>query len=301
MKTKHSGFILIGFAFFSLLFLASCNKETSVANNGTSQAAVSATQSIAVAAGSTSNDSIYVIHACDRGHVLDSIAMTALSTTITDYLTANYAGYTFQKTYAEKDAAGNTTGYVVIIQFNGNPVGLKFDAAGNFILVLEQREGGDLSGDGWHEGGRFCNRDGQHKDTVAFTSLPANVSSYFTSNYPQDTLLRAYLNRDSSYIIFSKDNGAFVTVFDSTGAFVKRVQLQPHTNGEVMNVSQSALPAVIQTYMGTTYPNYVFDQAFSFSQNGSLSGYVVAIDANGTKYAVAFDASGNFIRAVAIR
>ena len=75
MKTKHSGFILIGFAFFSVLFLASCNKETSVANNGTSQAAVSATQSIAVAAGSTSNDSIYVIHACDRGHVLDSIAM----------------------------------------------------------------------------------------------------------------------------------------------------------------------------------------------------------------------------------
>ncbi len=300
MKTKYSGFILTVLAFFLLVFLASCNKETSVSNTGT-QAIVSATQSIAVAAGSTSNDSIYVIHACDRGHVPDSIAMSALPAAVTDYLTANYAGYTFQKAYTEKDASGTTIGYVVIIQFNGNPMGLKFDASGNFILVLEQREGRDLGGDGWHEGGRFCNRDGQHKDTVALTSLPANVVSYFTTNYPQDTLVRAYLDRDSSYIIFSKDNGAFVTVFDSTGAFVKRVQLQPHNNGEVTNVSQNALPAVVQTYLGTTYPNYVFEQAFSFSQNGTLLGYVVAIDANGTKYAVAFDASGNFIRAITIR
>ena len=184
MKTKHPASILIGFTFFIFLFLASCNKETSVANTGTSQAIVSATQSIAVAAGSTSNDSIYVIHACDRGHVLDSIAMSTLPTAITDYLSANYAGYTFQSAYAEKDASGNIVGYVVIIQYNGNPVGLKFDAAGNFILVLEQREGRDLSGDGWHEGGRFCNRDGQHKDTVALTSLPANMLSYFTYKLP---------------------------------------------------------------------------------------------------------------------
>ncbi|HEY5405986.1 MAG TPA: PepSY-like domain-containing protein [Ginsengibacter sp.] len=301
MKTKPQGFILIGCAFFFLLFLASCNKENSSANTGTFQAVVSATQSIAVAAGSTSNDSIYVIHACDRGHILDSIAASTLPTTITDYLAANYAGYTFQKAYTEKDASGNITGYVAIIQFNGNPVGLKFDASGNFILVLEQREGRDLNGDGWHKGGRFCNRDGRHNDTVALTSLPADVLSYFASNYPQDTLIRVYLNRDSSYTIFSEDKGASVTVFNSTGTFVKRVQLKPHTNGNVINVSEDALPAVIQTYLGTTYPNFVFDQAFSFSENGTLLGYVVAIDANGNKYAVAFDASGNFIRAITIR
>ena len=45
----------------------------------------------------------------------------------------------------KKIQSGNITGYVVIIQFDGNPVGLKFDASGNFILVLEQREGRDLS------------------------------------------------------------------------------------------------------------------------------------------------------------
>jgi len=302
MKTKNSGSIIILSLFSFILFLSSCNKENSVANIGsTSQSVVSATQSIAVAAGTTSNDSIYVIHTCAHDHHLDSIAMSGLPAAITDYLTANYSGYTFQKAYTDKDSSGTISGYVVIIQFNGNPVGLKFDASGNFINVLEQREGRDLTGDGWHEGGRFCDRDGRHRDTVQLTSLPAGILSYLTANYPQDTLVRAYLNRDSSYVIFSKNNGAFVTVFTSNGTFVKRDQLQPDNNGNVSTVSQSALPFALQTYLSTTYPNYVFNHAFSFSENGSLLGYVVCIDANGTKYTVAFDASGNFVKAITIR
>jgi hypothetical protein len=302
MKTKNSGSIIIISLFSFILFLSSCNKENSVANTGsTSQSVVSATQSIAVAAGTTSNDSIYVIHTCTHDHHLDSIAMSGLPAAITDYLTTNYSGYTFQKAYTDKDSSGTISGYVVIIQFNGNPVGLKFDASGNFINVLEQREGWDLTGDGWHEGGRFCDRDGRHRDTVQLGALPAGILSYFTSNYPQDTLVRAYINSDSSYVIFSKNNGAFATVFTSNGTFVSRVQLQSHDNENVSTVVQSALPSAVQTYLSTTYPNYVFNQAFSFSENGTLLGYVVCVDANGTKYAVAFDASGNFVKAITIR
>lgn len=302
MKTKQSGSLIILFIFSFILFLASCQKEISVPNTGsTSQSIVSATQSIAVATGTTSNDSIYVIHTCAPDHHLDSIAVGGLPAAITDYLSANYSGYSFQKAYTDKDSSGTISGYVVIIQFNGNPVGLKFDASGNFINVLEQREGRDLTGDGWHEGGRFCNRDGRHTDTVQLAALPAGILSYFTTNYPQDTLVRAYINRDSSYVIFSKNNGAFVTVFTSNGTFVKRDQLQPDNNGNVSTVSQAALPSAVQTYLSTTYPNYVFNEAFSFSANGNLVGYVVGLDANGTKYAVAFDASGNFVKAVTIR
>ena len=302
MKTKQSANLIIFSALSFIFLLASCKKENSVSNTGgTSQSVVSATQSIAVATGSTSNDSIYVIHTCAPDHHLDSIALTALPATITDYLSANYSGYTFQKAYTDKDSSGAISGYVVIIQFNSNPVGLKFDASGNFVRVLEQREGRDLTGEGWHEGGRFHNRDGRHADTVQLSSLPTAVLSYFTANYPQDTLMRAYVNRDSSYIIFSKNNGAFVTVFSSNGTFVKRNELQPQDDGNATAVAQSALPTSIQTYLSTTYPNYVFNQAFSFSANGNLMGYVVGIDANGTKYAIAFDASGNFIKAVTIR
>lgn len=302
MKTKQSGSLIILFIFSFILFLASCQKEISVPNTGsTSQSIISATQSIAVATGTASNDSIYVIHTCAPDHHLDSIAVSGLPAAITDYLSANYSGYTFQKAYTDKDSSGNISGYVVIIQFNGNPVGLKFDASGNFINVLEQREGRDLTGDGWHEGGRFCNRDGRHMDTVQLAALPAGIIPYLTTNYPQDTLVRAYINRDSSYVIFSKDNGAFVTVFTSNGTFVKRNQLQPDNDGNVTSVTESALPSAVQTYLSTTYPNYVFNEAFSFSANGNLVGYVVGLDANGTKYAVAFDASGNFVKAVTIR
>lgn len=285
---------LLLFAF--IVFFASCKKENSI--TGTTNT-IAASQAIGVGISSTTNDSIYVVGACSRDHVLDSVAQSALPSSTSNYLTTNYAGFTFQKAFVEKDSAGTVTGYVVIIMYNGNPVGLKFDASGNFIRVLEQREGHDLSGKGYHEGGCFGDRDGQHKDTISLSTLPASITSYFTTNYPQDTLVRAYKNNDSSYIVFSVDNGSFATVFDANGTFVRRVQLHKDTN-KGMPLNQSDLPSAVQTYLTNTYPNYVFKQAFSFSQNGNLLGYVVVIDANNTKYAVQFDASGNFVGAITI-
>lgn len=41
-------------------------------------------------------------------------------------------------------------------------------------------------------------------------------------------------------------------------------------------------------------------RAFSVSENGALKGYLVFIDANNTKYAVEFDASGQFLRSKTI-
>jgi hypothetical protein len=297
-KNRRSSNILLMLAF--VLCLASCKKENSVQNAGVSATASTASEAVAVGVSSTSADSIYVIGTYARGHHLDSILIGSLPAVITDYLAGNYAGYTFQKAYADKDSSGNLGGYVVIIQFNGKPVGLKFDASGNFIRVLEQREGRDLSGKGWHEGGCFDNRDGRHRDTVGLASLPATTLSYFTTNYPGDTLIRAYRNGDSSYVVFSKDNGAFATVFDANGLFIQRVELQVH-EGNVIVIGQSALPAAIQGYLSSAYPGYVFEQAFSFSENGILSAYIVGIDANGTRYAIEFDAAGNFVKAIAIR
>lgn len=300
MKTNiKSSVITILLILSVILFLASCKKETSAIIPVVSPTAVAALQAVSVGLNTSASDSIYVIHTCEADHHLDSISFAGLPATITGYLTATYAGYTFQKAYTVKDSSGNITGYVAIIQYNGNPVGLKFDASGNFVRVLEQREGHDLEGNGWHEGGRFNGRDGMHRDTVALTSLPATILSYFTVNYPQDTLIRAYKNLDSSYVVFSKNNGAFATVFDANGSLIRRVSLQTET-GDEMSINISALPTAAQSYLSATYPNYVFDQAFSFSVNGVLSGYVVGIDANGTKYAVQFDASGNFVKAITI-
>jgi len=76
---------------------------------------------------------------------------------------------------------------------------------------------------------------------------------------------------------------------------VKRVQL-PAKEGNCAAVDASALPAITRAYLEQAYPNYVFEKAFRVQWNGTVQGYVVVIDANNTKYAIAFDASGNFLK-----
>lgn len=309
MKTKTTSiFYMLALATFLLPF-ASCKKDystltaattdsTTAANTAT---AVAGTQAVAVSTSrQTPGDSVYVVGTCAHDHHRDSIAFSSLPATVTDYLTANYSGYTFQKAFTDKDTSGNVAGYIVIIQYNNNPVGLKFDASGAFVKVLEQREGHDLNGPGWHHGGAFDGRDRRGRDTIALSNLPSVITSYFASNYAQDTLIRAFKDRDSSIVVLSKNNGAFATVFDASGTFVRRIEL-PSKPGRTTSADLAALPSAAQTYLTNTFPNYVFKQAFSISNNGILQGYVVLIDANATKYAVEFDASGNFIRAITVK
>lgn len=275
----------------------SCSKElsgtSSTASSGSSTAS-SASATIAVAVDSSGTDSVYIIQRCDPGYFRDSVAASALPAGIVSYLDSNYAGYVFQSAFEVKDSAGTIGGYVVIVSYNGKPVGLLFDANGNFKQVLEQRERGDLEGDGWHHGGRFDNRDRSHHDTLALSALPASVISYMSSNYPNDTLVKAYQDRDSSIVVISKDDGLFANIFSASGEFLTRISLTPPVT-IIQNVTQGSLPSADLSYLTTTYPNYVFENAISVLQNDQPAGYIVVIDANNTKYAVWFDAKGNVV------
>jgi hypothetical protein len=232
---------------------------------------------------------------CDPGSTRTQITAADLPSTITSYLTTNYSGYTFNKAFVIKNSAGVTTNYVAVIFYHDKPVGILFDSNGNFVKVLEQRERGDLNGPGWHEGGRFCDRNGHQRDTVALSALPSGILSYMSANYPQDTLLKAFKNNhDSSYVLLSKNNGLFATVFDINGNFLRRINL-PAPEGNCVSIEQSALPANVLSYLNTTYPNYAFERAFAAYRSNVLQGYIVVINANNTRYAVKFDASGNFV------
>jgi len=297
---------------FSLLFLAtavslltSCHKSVMgpAKNSITGKGLLNSTafvhyQAIVIAA--THGDTVYAVGTCAPGSKADSVAFSTLPAMVAAYLTANYAGYTFTNAYKIFNAANVAQGYVVNIIFNSNPVGLKFDATGVFVKVLEQRQSQDLEGQGWHEGGLFGDRDGRHNDTIALTALPAAIKTYFTTNYPKDTLKHALINRDSSYVVVSADAGIFVTEFTSTGTFIKRVPIYPHMVTTVL-LTQAALPANISTYLTATYPAYVFDAAFEVKLNGAITGYAVVIDANTTKYLVIFDGGGNFFQSLTVR
>ena len=280
-----------------VMALPACKKQdlSATSTNSAIQAAVAQVQAVAVAASTgTSSDSIYVINTCPAHGHRDSVAFSSLPASISNYLTTNYSGYTFLKAFSSLDASGALQGYGVIIQFNGNPIGLKFDASGTFLQILEQREGHDLLGHGWHDGGRFEDRDGRERDTIALGSLPSSVLTYFSNHYSTDTLVRASKTRSGGYIVLSKNNGLFATTFDANGTFVNRMQLPAH-NGRGNSIAQSSLPANVLSYLSTTYPGYVFNKAFSITMGGVIQGYCVVIDANNTKYGIQFDAAGNFI------
>ncbi|NCD69544.1 PepSY-like domain-containing protein [Mucilaginibacter agri] len=289
-----------------LVILSSCSKEsasTKSQNTSTSTTATSSTGAIAITTASTlaasnSKDSIYLV-GCIPGHGRkDTIAFSALPAAISPYLTTNYSGYTFVKAF-QIDSASVVNSYIVVIKYNNNYVGLKFSADGTFIKVLEQRAGVDLLGkNGFHPGGPFDNRDGRQRDTIALSAIPSVVTNYFTTTYPTDTLLHASVTRDTTYILISKNNGLFATAVSNTGTLVKRVQLNrilKHTA-----VTQANLLAAITTYLSTTYPGYVFDKAFAESVNGTVQAYDVFITVNSTKYVVGFNATGTFVKAVAL-
>jgi hypothetical protein len=277
-----------------------CNKEISSSIETSTSAVIAVAASETAATTGTSADSVYVIQFCTRGSQRVSIAEGNLPAAVTTYLITNYTSYTFNKAFAINNSSGTTTAYVAIIYYNDKPVAVLFDSSGNFIKVLEQREKSDLDDHGWHEGGRFCDRDGLQKDTVAISALPSSILNYISVNYPQDTLVKAFKNNyDSSYVVISKNNGLFATIFDSNENFIKRVTL-PAPAGSCVNIAQSALPANVLSYLDTTYPNYVFDKAFAAYKDSVLQGYVVILNANNTKYAVRFDVSGNFVLAKTI-
>jgi hypothetical protein len=287
----------------TLLFaVTACTKNLSTSTSATSTPVTTSTSStIAVAVDSAgTTDSIYVIQPCARGYFRDSLVASALSSAITSYLDSAYSGYSFLKGYVIKDSAGTVGGYVVIISYNGKPVALLFNASGVLVRVLEQREAGDIDGDGWHHGGRFGNRDGLHHDTTSLSALPASITSYYSSNYPQDTLLKAFRNSDSGYVVISKDSGLiYATVFSSTGSFVKRTILAA-PDGQLAAIDQGTLPSSVLSYLTTTYPDYVFERAYSLTADGSIRAYLVVIDANNTKYGLIFDSSGTLLSAQTI-
>src|SRR5689334_9287428 len=190
MKLKKKVQVIsIAFTVASVV-ISSCNKDLSGSSSSNNS---STTSTIAVAASlsevsSTSADSVYILQPCARGSKRDSVAESALPASVNGYLSSNYSDYTFSKAFSIVNNSGATSGYVVVIYYNDNPVGLEFDATGTFVKVLEQREKGDLDGKGWHRGGRFERRGGYGIDTVAIASLQSSILFYLTTNYPGDTL-----------------------------------------------------------------------------------------------------------------
>jgi hypothetical protein len=289
-----------------ILTLSACKKDNTLSLDDELQfarlEAITISSTSAIGGSGNASDSLYAMGACKKGNKKTRVEQSSLSASIRTYLSANYPGNTFLKAY---QIANQTTSvlesFVVVVQFNEKPVAIKFDASGNFLKVLEIREGRNMKGKGgWHAGGLFDNRDGKHRDTLAISAIPAAIKAYMLSTHPADTLVHAFVNKDKSIILISRNIEFYATSFTTANVFIKRIQL-PAGPAKVRTIEASALPSKSSAYLNTTYPNYVFKKAFELKVNGAVKGYLVLIDANLTKYAIHFDASGQFVKAITIR
>jgi hypothetical protein len=280
----------------AMLIFSSCQKEdqNDIQPNDSAEAGT-----VQVAEATASTEAIFIVNTTPEGATRDSIVATDLPLAISSYLDANYSGYTFKKTF-KVTANGAVDSYIVVINYNGKPVGLKFDANGTFVKVFEQREHSCLRGKGWKRGGRFDGRDGQHRDTIALADLSTTIKAYFGLTYPSDTLLSAFKGKDNSIVVISTNNALYATVFNGSDLFVKRAQIIAN-KGRKTAVAEANLLANITSYLVTTYPGYVFNRAYAININNTTQAYIVVIDANGTRYGLQFNASGNFVSSIAIR
>ncbi len=287
---------IIGLSIIIIGGLTAC-KKTDVVTPATLtplQRAVAQTQAVAVAPSAvTPGDSVYVIHTAGASDSRESIVFATLSSAITNYLTTNYGGFTAQMAFDTKDSSGTLNGYDAIFLFDAKPVGIKFDANGVFVNVLEQSEGADLLTNDWHTGGLFDGRDGLHRDTVAISAIPAAITTYFTNNYPQDTLTNAFITKAGTYEVVSQDAGLFTSTFAADGSLINRI-VPPEMQGDIASIASNTLPASVATYLSATYPGYFPEDVFAISTSGTPVGYTLVINADNTEYGVEFDASGNF-------
>jgi len=299
--------------FYSLILLAAmvsvfaaCQKNavspSSTTTNATTTGVIAITTSTGLAgsSSSTTTDSIYLTGCFGDHDKKDTVAFSPIPAAVGTYLTANYDGYTFVKGYQITNDTKTVINYIVVIKLNGNLIGLKFTATGVFVNVLEQREGDDLKGPGFHHGGPFDDREGFHKDTIALSAIPTVVKTFFSITYPTDTLLHAVVAHDNIYILISKNQTLYATTITDGGKLVRRIQIDANPAKHTA-VLQAALPAAITTYLTATYPGYVFDKAFSASNKSGVLEYSVFITSNSTRYVVRFDASGVFIKVMPVR
>jgi hypothetical protein len=140
-------------------------------------------------------------------------------------------------------------------------------------------------------------------NVVDEATLPAISLDYLTINYTGYTLLRAGEKKDKTgatigYMANIKHNNLFYHIhFDATGKFVSVVEKKGKHNGQGVKLAEADLPAAIKTYLDTNYPAYKFDDAISFSVDGTIKGYGVRITtADAKEIGLMFDGAGVFLR-----
>jgi hypothetical protein len=140
-------------------------------------------------------------------------------------------------------------------------------------------------------------------NSVTDATLPAIALDYLTATYPGYTMVRAGEKMDKAGAIIgymadiTHNSLNYHIHFDATGKFLNSVERKGKHNGIGVKVLEADLLPAIKAYLTTTYPGYKFDDAISFTLDGTVKGYGVRITtADSKEIGLMFDGAGVFLR-----
>lgn len=212
---------------------------------------------------------------------LTKIAVTALPTVVTAYITKTYTGSTIS--YAAKDDKGN---FLVAISTAAQRSLLLFNADGTFNKELTFR-----GGPGGHGmGGHGFLHDSLTK--VAVSALPTAITTYITANYAGATVDVAAKDANRGYLVMITQAGQRkALLFNLDGTFNQEIVRGVKGNYSV--VATSTLPANVTTYITANYAG----SSIKLVGKSSTGQYKVFIQtAAGQLVELSFAADGTFVQ-----
>jgi hypothetical protein len=212
-------------------------------------------------------------------NVIDAATLPAA---VTDYLTANYSGYTIVKAGAAKDKDGAITNYVVLITVGGTSYALEFDASGNFLKIVTK--------DGHFAG-----------NAITQSNLPDSIKTYLESNYAGYTFIGAEVRLENSIVsgyavAILYNSQPLLLFFDANAKFIAIKTGHTKPSGQrpkEISIAQTELPAVITSYLSANYSGYTFVSAeVAKDSSGNILRYEVKFTWSSKKYQADFDGAG---------
>lgn len=145
---------------------------------------------------------------------LTQVEPASLPSAITSYISSTYAG-------AEIKMAGQdaSKAYLVLIQVNGQPKMLQFNADGSFNQELTRPERGKGRGKGGP------GKNGNWQD-LALTDLPKSVTDYVAANYAGAQVKKAAKDAtDGRFIVWvqAADGKHVMLLFNADGSFLEAI------------------------------------------------------------------------------
>lgn len=144
---------------------------------------------------------------------------------------------------------------------------------------------------------------------TAEVSLPENVKTYISSNYPDATIINVcqQINKDDVIIgykvtIKSKDGNNVLLIFDATGTLTLLVSNDTNGNQpigkkppKIYFIEKSELPQVIKDFLTTKHGDYTCIKA-AVVLDTDVKNYSVVISKDLITYDYLFDEKGNVLR-----